>query len=554
MNSRTIAGWVSSGFIASALAVAAGCSSGGGSGGVGGAGGGGGATGVPLGQPGCTAEPDCGQCGVCMDACMCQKGDVALCSNACAGQGGSSGGGGTAGAGASSGSGGGGGSTTPPPGDPGAPCQADGDCKGTNPKCLTEAAGWPNGYCTDSGCTSGGCPTGSECFQTTSNNNYCLVTCTDKSQCPSGYACHSAGACVPACTGAADCDAGEVCNQQTGLCEDAPCTTGSCPSGLTCDTGSGKCVPDTGSGPPPGPGPDCTAQLPERDCKGTAAYCGELSSFEPKLGPGYDDYPINGETASNQYRSYARRDMQMLIKWAAAYVDCKAKGWNTGNGGAIGLGDMSEKDGSIPGTSIGQPGHPKGTHVNGYDMDIAYYQAGTPNNYLRSVCEHKIDGKDQYHCVKPPHLLDLWRTTMFLGALFTSQTVRVIGVDGQVGPLVESAMPSLCATGWLPQYSCDAMVGKYASQKQYGLVFETTNTGQGWYQFHHHHLHISLNGKVPSNPTAILPDFGPGGGMSLAPRTAEQMLPFLELAGAHEHAIGEYGVVRRLGRPLPAIH
>ncbi len=531
--------------------MTAGCSSGGGSGGVGGAGG---AVGVTFGQPGCTGGGDCGQCSACIDACLCQTGDMAMCATACGGggQGGAAGGGtggGAAGVGASAGSGGGGGSTTPPAGATGAPCGADSECSGAKPKCL----GWPNGYCSQS-CTRGSCPSGSECFGLTSGE-YCLVTCTDKSQCPSGYACHSAGACVPACSSAADCDTGEVCNGQTGLCEDAPCTTGSCPSGLLCDTPSGKCVPDTGGGPPPGPGPDCTAQLPERDCKGTAAYCGELSAFNPKLGAGYDDYPINGETASNQYRSYARRDMQMLIKWAGAYVDCKTKGWNTGNGGPIGLGDMSEANGAIPGTSIGQPGHPQGTHLNGNDMDIAYHQAGTPNNYLRSVCEHKINGKDQYHCTKPPHLLDLWRTTMFLGALFSSQTVRVIGVDGQVGPLVEAAMPSLCATGWLPQYSCDAMIGKYASQKQYGLVFETTNTGQGWYQFHHHHLHISLNGKVPSNPTAIAPEFGFGdsGGMSLAPRTAEQMLPFLQLAGPPDLHIGEYGVVRRVDRKLPPI-
>ena len=36
-------------------------------------------------------------------------------------------------------------------------------------------------------------------------------------------------------------------------------------------------------------------------------------------------------------------------------------------------------------------------------------------------------------------------------------------------------------------------------------AYETTNTGQGWYQFHHHHLHLSVTGKLPTNPNALSP-------------------------------------------------
>src|SRR5690606_27553718 len=61
---------------------------------------------------------------------------------------------------------------------------------------------------------------------------------------------------------------------------------------------------------------DACASLPPRDCTGTAAYCGALVPFEPVKGPGYDNYPLNGETATNQYRSFARVDLVMLIKWA----------------------------------------------------------------------------------------------------------------------------------------------------------------------------------------------------------------------------------------------
>jgi len=252
---------------------------------------------------------------------------------------------------------------------------------------------------------------------------------------------------------------------------------------MICNTSSGTCVPDLNGGPGPGPGPTCS-NLPSKDCTGGATYCSELLPFSPVEGTGYVDYPLNGETWTNQYRSYARRDLQMLIKWATAFVDCKAKGWGGGNGYPLGLGDMSESNGAIPGTSNGSPGHPAGTHVNGFDMDIAYYQNSGSNNYLKPVCEHTINGQDQYHCTKPPHLMDLWRNALFLGALMSSNRTRVIGVDGQIGALAMQAMEVLCADGWLDAFACTA--------KDYLLAYEVTNTGKGWYNFHHHHLHISL--------------------------------------------------------------
>ena len=83
-----------------------------------------------------------------------------------------------------------------------------------------------------------------------------------------------------------------------------------------------------------------------------------LVPFDPDTGYGYWDYPLNGETETNQYRSYVRRDVMMLVKYAAAMTACQSEGWSFGNGGPLGLGDMSEADGAIPGTSVGSPGHP----------------------------------------------------------------------------------------------------------------------------------------------------------------------------------------------------
>ena len=126
-------------------------------------------------------------------------------------------------------------------------------------------------------------------------------------------------------------------------------------------------------------------------------------------------------------------------------MECKAGAWGGGNGFPLGLGDMSEADGAIPGTAVGDPGHPSGSHTDGHDIDIAYYQNQPPDNHLRPVCDHVLGGYDQYHCTGEPYRLDLWRSTLFLGALLTSDRVRVIGVDGKIGPLVEgSDRPAKC--------------------------------------------------------------------------------------------------------------
>jgi hypothetical protein len=227
--------------------------------------------------------------------------------------------------------------------------------------------------------------------------------------------------------------------------------------------------------PGPGPGPNCV--LPPRSC---VSNCSSLTSFNPRLGTGYDDYPINGETDSNQYRSFLRRDNISVVQYAAAVVACKAAGWTSGHGAPIGLGDMSEANGAIPGTSVGAPGHPAGTHTNGLDIDVAYFQQGTVDNHLRPVCEHEAGGADQYHCVTAPDTLDVWRTALFVAALASDPAIRVIGVDGRIGPQLNVAIGELCRLGWTD--ACRAVP----------LAFEVTDGGQGWFLFHHHNMHVSF--------------------------------------------------------------
>ena len=407
--------------------------------------------------------------------------------------------------------------TNPDGGAVGDACSADTDCADPGAVCYPaqiggEATGFFEGYCLINDCTADSCPAGSVCAQIYANGaSACVAACAGSGDCNQGYGCFEPGICFPSCqtTGcpanwacdatedicgpactADSCPAGTVCKAD-GTCGDPPCTVGSCPTGYLCAT-SGDCVPDLEGGPGPGPGPTCASVPAQAGCTSGTGACAQMSLFTPLDGPGYTNYPLNGETASNQYRSYCREDLQQLIKWAAAMVDCKAASWGGGNGHPIGLGDMSEADGAIPGASIGQPGHPPGTHEDGYDMDIAYYQVTSPNNFLRSVCDHHIGGQDAYRCVAPPDNLDIWRTAYFLGLLFQSPRTRVIGVDGQIGELVEQAFDVLCAQGWLTGPACTG---------QASLAYETVDEGRGWYRFHHHHFHISLWGVASSAPT-----------------------------------------------------
>ena len=108
-----------------------------------------------------------------------------------------------------------------------------------------------------------------------------------------------------------------------------------------------------------------------------------------------------------------------------------------------------------------------------------------------------------------------------MALLHDSPRLRVIGVDGQIGPLVEEAMDTLCAQGTIDGPACGS--GR-------SLAWEETDEGRGWYRFHHHHFHVSLMGGryrrastsgrheclIPGCPRlpmdAFVPERGPTGG------------------------------------------
>ncbi len=369
-------------------------------------------------------------------------------------------------------------------GEPGSACACDADCadEGGNDGvcisgvCMTKATG----ACASAGSTTE-CPSGSRCWSLDGSDvgPLCWPDCSAHT---CAGMCDSDGSCVP--TQQSNCEV---------TCGSACACTGDAQCGMGNRCVQGECVPEmtTGGAPGMGPGPACPG-LPARDCTGTG--CGSLVTFNPRTNTAWDDYAINGETAANQYRSYLRKDLQMLVSYATSVTACKTATWMTGNGGALGLGDMSEAYGAIPGTSVGSPGHPAGTHVNGYDIDLAYYQTGTANNRLRAICSHMNGTQDAYHCLANPDKLDVWRTALFLGTVFESPRTRVIGVDGKAGPMILSALDTLCDNGWLSTAAC----GNVA------LAYETTNMGQGWYLHHHHHAHISLKSASALPPASPL--------------------------------------------------
>jgi hypothetical protein len=68
---------------------------------------------------------------------------------------------------------------------------------------------------------------------------------------------------------------------------------------------------------------------------------------------------------------------------------------------------------------------------------------------------------------------------LFVEALAASGAVRVIGVDGRIGPILEEELERLCKEG-------------ISGCTPVPLAYEATDTGLGWFRAHHHHMHVSF--------------------------------------------------------------
>ncbi len=189
--------------------------------------------------------------------------------------------------------------------------------------------------------------------------------------------------------------------------------------------------------------------------------CNEIMQF-PQSNALDQGYVVSHDV----HYSHLRREVSYLIRYASDATAAMFPGTNP-----IGLLDMSERDGSTPGTMVGQLRHPQGTHINGNDIDVAYYQTGS-DNLGRSVCP-----EDGSFCTGAPDILDARRSAFFIATLLDSSNVRVIGVDPMIATDLFDAADDLRSEG--------KITANQRSRMDSYLAY-----GDGW-PFHQHHLHFS---------------------------------------------------------------
>ena len=205
-------------------------------------------------------------------------------------------------------------------------------------------------------------------------------------------------------------------------------------------------------------GLDCNEFFNKTGQKGP---CNEILNF-PQANSLEEGYVVSHEA---RY-SNLRRELIYLVRWAAAETAATFEGTNP-----IGLLDMSQADGDTPGRQDDRLRHPEGTHVDGNDIDIAYYQTGS-NNLGRSVCP-----ENGYYCTDKPDILDARRSAFFISRLMKTESLRVIGVDTLIYPELIDAAEDLKSEGLLTYSDIQTMKSHLAY-------------GDGW-PFHQHHLHFS---------------------------------------------------------------
>ena len=179
--------------------------------------------------------------------------------------------------------------------------------------------------------------------------------------------------------------------------------------------------------------------------------------------------------------SNLRREVQYLLQWAAEETAAEFPGTTV-----LSMMDLSEEDGSTPGAMVSSLRHPAGTHIDGNDADIAYYQTDGENNG-QTVCPD-----DGQFCTSPPNILDAERTAYYMAQLFTSPHVRVVGVDTMIAPMLFDAADDLVSSGQI--------TSGQRNEFDYNLAY-----GSGW-PFHQHHLHFSWDWEDGWNYTGGPPD------------------------------------------------
>jgi len=222
---------------------------------------------------------------------------------------------------------------------------------------------------------------------------------------------------------------------------------------------------------------DCDDAYADEDADDESGSCNRIMQF-PQANNEEEGYLVSHWPAY----SNLRREVTYLVRYAAAATLAAYPGTKP-----LGLLDMSEDDGDTPGRMVDQLRHPEGTHVQGNDIDIAYFQTGD-DNLGRSVCP-----EDGYFCTSEPDILDAERTVYFMSRLAESPYLRVIGVD----PMIASAL----------QDAADQMHddGKINSAARSYFFNGAMAYGEGW-PFHQHHMHFSWDWESGYEGREVIPD------------------------------------------------
>lgn len=204
------------------------------------------------------------------------------------------------------------------------------------------------------------------------------------------------------------------------------------------------------------------------------------------IGAGY-----TWETLSN-YR-FARRELIMLVRQALSSTFKAFPGTTP-----LSLLDTCQIDGITPGYDVDDPRHPKSTHDQGGNIDIAYFQTDGSNDG-EIICGDGSKHEDGYcsPAAAQRHIVDLEREAFFMAQLFSSPRTRVVGVDKVIAPLLAKAAAALHA-----RPNGDP---KKISASQLASFDDKMAYGSGW-PYHHHHIHLSMKWWTTKKAAAEAPD------------------------------------------------
>ncbi len=374
---------------------------------------------------------------------------------------------------------------------PGGRCGCDADCaahEGRAGRCVTGVCMMEaSGACSSRGARDE-CPSGGRCWplRNFEDEPICWPDC-DAFSCDG--TCDDDGSCAPLAGWDCDASCGELCN---GGASDRACAPanprGHCGSGELCD--DGVCVTLCGADNPDGfcqAGYACVggACVSEDGCGDwqcdLGAACDEIVAFPGPSEPTDPDAVALGYFIDT-HRDYAflRRDLVMLTQWATCQMRERFPGI-----APLGLADLTQANGRIPGTDVGDARHPDGTH-DGSDLDIAYYQTDGVND-AQIICgdgsdrnENGTRGQfnDGRFCTTEQNIVDLEQQVYFMALMAYHGGWRIVGVDTTVADDIEREVDRL--------WSLDIISGTVRDR----LGSLGYGSAGGW-AFHHHHIHVS---------------------------------------------------------------